>query len=48
MPINNGWSAQQETDISQEKIDNLRTAAHELRKMTVLPPKAEIAPKAAR
>jgi len=30
-----------EPDIGQEKIDNLRTAALELRHMTILPPKAE-------
>ena len=26
-------------DIGQERIDNLRTAAHELRNMAILPPR---------
>ncbi len=38
--------ALQEPEIGQEKIDNLRTAAHELRHMTVLSLEAEMQDKA--
>ena len=31
----------QEPEIGQEKVDNLRTAAQELRKLTSLPPKPD-------
>ena len=36
-------------DIGQEKVDNLRTAAHELRNMAILPPRNDrVAKKAAK
>lgn len=33
--------ALQEPNIGQEKVDNLRLAAHELESLTVVPPKAK-------